>query len=316
MTDYQTTILNRLPEYEIAARRSLAAGGIDSRRKFNTHENVYEDLIAKATKLLDAGKPLPDDFAKPYHEAKAADEMAQTRHNILAVLERRSANTMHAFKMNQGDVILDELRTELAEVVDSVRDLATSLVDISTADEAIDRGAEAIEAWTMLRTETQRYRDIRTFQFQIYDMHDGNAYPGNPGMQVRESLDVDPYFVDRRNFYANQSASNTDANSAYQSWMRQAADGWTTDVSDGVIPTRFAEAHLLRLVTTYTLWLPSLSDRRDWMGAAHTASARVMSNDAVEQINARFRAYSIAGIHNEYTEAGPVQVKRLTVTHG
>jgi hypothetical protein len=316
MTDYQTTILNRLPEYASAERRSIGAGGLASRAKINTAEGVHAGLIEKAAALLESGKPVPENFGKPYVDALAADELANVRANILRVIEGRSANVVEGFKRNHADTILDELRKELAEVVDSVTDLATELTHVRSADEAISEGPAAVEAWAMLRTETARYRDIRRFQFELYDARDGNAYPGHPGMQVRESLDVDPYFVERRIRYAAQSASNSEANAAFKKWMQQAADGWSTVGGDDVFPTFGPEAHLLLLVRRYTLWLPAMAERAAFLSAAHAATARVLTNDAHQNINARYNAYVAAGVSNAYTAAGPQPVKQVRIQQG
>jgi hypothetical protein len=310
---FEHEILTRIPGYESAQKRESNARDQKFGTKRADPDAVFVKLREQASAILEKGDEVPDDFAAPYVKALRDKELYDARTNILALIEGPRGQFLDAFKMTHADKILDALRDELDATVDSVKDLASALNNVRNADDAIAEGAEASEAWRLLKADTERYRNIRAMQFDLYAKREGGLHTEFPGMTIREALDVEPYYVARRRTNAQFSYTNTAENRAYVDWMREAKAGWDQTIEDPIFPTQEAEPYLLMLVRRYTLWIPSMSERTSFVGRAATATARVQSDDAVQYVNARRDAYLTAGVSNQYTKQGAAPVKQVRV---
>ncbi len=120
------------------------------------HRRIVDALLA--------GHPLPEDLGRRlYEEDLAGQYLSRERHGLVQMQQdigERIAAT-HAAHADEALAVLD---AELLTVLDAVRELEPALHHVSTADDAVRVGGDAVAAWTRLADLVAWYRRIRGLQ--------------------------------------------------------------------------------------------------------------------------------------------------------
>ncbi|MFI2227084.1 hypothetical protein [Streptomyces fradiae] len=132
-----------------------------------------------ATETFDAvlaGKPVPGDLGRRAVDAERADEHRQAELQILLGVEARLRNHGENTVKAGADEGLRALRPVLAELVDRARPMADALRGVHDAQAAIDRGADAVAAWSGMAAVVARYAAIREAQRKLSRMAIGEGF--------------------------------------------------------------------------------------------------------------------------------------------
>ncbi|MFE2812626.1 hypothetical protein ACFXGG_19595 [Streptomyces nigra] len=125
------------------------------------------DLCAEAFGALIAGKPLPDDLGRRAWEVTQAHEFREDELQILVGVEKRLTNHGENTLKAGADHGLRALRPVLDELLDQARPMVAALRGVHDAQGAIDRGPDAVAAWSGMTAVVSRYAAIRTAQHKI-----------------------------------------------------------------------------------------------------------------------------------------------------
>ncbi|MFI2714852.1 hypothetical protein ACH5AI_00710 [Streptomyces collinus] len=125
------------------------------------------DLVAEAFEALLAGKPLPEDLGRRAWEVTQAHEFREDEMNILAGVEKRLTNHGENTLRAGADHGLRALRPVLDELLGRARPMVEALRGVHDAQGAIDRGPDAVAAWSGFGAIVSRYAAIRSAQHKI-----------------------------------------------------------------------------------------------------------------------------------------------------
>lgn len=294
-TELRERILTAIPGYDEAVRRDTnARKQLENPDIALTFGSAYADVKDKITALLDAGEPVPADIAEGAAQAELYDRALNLRKQIMTEFRPTKNSFQAGFIALNADIALAALREELTALVDRVKAIADDLHGITSADEAIEMGAEATDAWRELRTLRDHYDHIRTLQFDLYrdNVSDAQADTVAKVGLVTESIDVVPFFVSRRLKHANESFQTSDASVAYAQWLREANAAWNVETESHWWPTSNREEHLLHICTQLTPWVPSSDDLDTALRTALTATLAVDTDKPTHLEAARAQYYS------------------------
>jgi hypothetical protein len=110
-------------------------------------DKAFQQVKDHVLELIIAGHDVPADVARPILEARERDELATLRSTALNRVARDAESSGARALATNAEDTTTFLRTELARVVAEVRDLTPDLAGISSAEEAIATGSDAITAW-------------------------------------------------------------------------------------------------------------------------------------------------------------------------
>ncbi|MFC8347862.1 hypothetical protein [Streptomyces sp. NPDC057280] len=133
------------------------------------------DLGADAFAALISGKPVPDDLGRRAWEAQQAGEFRAAELQILTGIERRLQNHGENTVKAGADEGLRALRPVLDELLDQARPMVAALHGVHDAQGAIDRGPDAVAAWSGMAAIVTRYKAIRDAQKTVARMAIGES---------------------------------------------------------------------------------------------------------------------------------------------
>ncbi|MFI1470626.1 hypothetical protein [Streptomyces wuyuanensis] len=122
------------------------------------------DLGAETFAAVTAGGPVPGDLGRRAWEAQQADEFRTAELQILMGVEKRLQNHGENTLRAGADEGLHALRPVLDELLDRARPMAAALRGVNDAQGAIDRGPDAVAAWSGIAGVVSRYAAIRNAQ--------------------------------------------------------------------------------------------------------------------------------------------------------
>ncbi len=224
-----------------------------------TNDQAYQNVVARTRRLLELGEEIPDDIGREFVELKLQYELRATRESVLRYVAAQTDDSDHLISSNL-DVIFAGLQEQMDELTAAVRTAAPSLSGARTAQEAIDAGPAATEAWATLNDLVDQYDEIRQAQMSLYL----SRVQGVP-MQVlvrgglfENALDVHPYFVFRR-----QSTTPAGDDPDIDAWLRSGLTmldfpRWTdTSGEQGWWLWEPRIEHLLWVASQTRAWVPS-----------------------------------------------------------
>ncbi|MFB7713620.1 hypothetical protein [Streptomyces sp. NPDC056105] len=155
---------------EVATTQERHAEAVRLRRAFPSGATPAQALTAvqdKAIATLTTTGKWPPNFAKD--AAKAHAEAVVWDAEVVA-LRRAEAELQHEAESIRDDMapdVLAHLGSRLAEILKAAKDAGTVLGDVTTADEAIDAGGDALDAWRRLTGLVADLRNVRAAQWDV-----------------------------------------------------------------------------------------------------------------------------------------------------
>ncbi|MFJ8191104.1 hypothetical protein ACIQ8D_15225 [Streptomyces sp. NPDC096094] len=125
------------------------------------------NLGTEAFEAVTTGKPIPEDLGRRAVEAQRADEYRTAELQILMGVEKRLQNHGDNTLRDGADHGLRALRPVLDELLDQARPMAAALNGVHDAQGAIDRGPDAVAAWSGFAAIVTRYAGIRSAQRKL-----------------------------------------------------------------------------------------------------------------------------------------------------
>ncbi|MCC3653219.1 hypothetical protein LIX60_17470 [Streptomyces sp. S07_1.15] len=125
------------------------------------------DLVADVVDAVTAGKPVPGDLGRRAWEAQQTTEFVKAELLILQGAEKRLKNQREMAVRAGADNGLRALRPLLDELIDTARPMAAALRGVHDAQTAIDRGPDAVTAWSNFNQLVDRYARIRGAQYKL-----------------------------------------------------------------------------------------------------------------------------------------------------
>ncbi|MFF9687293.1 hypothetical protein [Streptomyces sp. NPDC014623] len=128
------------------------------------------DLGAETFEAITSGKPIPDHVGRRAWEAQQADVFRDNELQVLLGVAKRLQNHGENTARAGADHGLRALRPVLDELLDQARPMAAALCNVHDAQTAIDRGPDAVAAWSGFADVISRYNAIRSAQHTITRM--------------------------------------------------------------------------------------------------------------------------------------------------
>lgn len=127
----------------------------------------HDDLVAETFEVVITGKPIPDNLGRRSVKATQAREVVAAELQILTGVEKRLNNHGENTLRAGADHGLRALRPVLAELLDQARPMVAALRGVHDAQGAIDRGPDAVAAWSGFAAIVNRYAAIRSTQRKL-----------------------------------------------------------------------------------------------------------------------------------------------------
>lgn len=157
-----------VPEAAKAQERYEAA--VKLRREFPRGQTPAEALAAVQAEAVatfcDTGK-WPSTFAKDAAKAHADALVWEAEASALRHLEDVTKATAEHLRDSLSVDVLEHLDGRLREILDAAKSAGEALGDVSTAEAAIEAGAEALDAWRRLTSLVKDYRNVRAAQWDV-----------------------------------------------------------------------------------------------------------------------------------------------------
>ncbi|MFI8483843.1 hypothetical protein [Streptomyces rubrogriseus] len=134
-----------------------------------------DNLVAETFEAVTAGKAVPEEIGRRSVEATHARENLLAELQILKAVEARLNNHGDNALRAGADHGLRALRPVLDELLDQARPMATALRGVHDAQGAIDRGTDAVAAWSGFAAVVDRYAAIRNAQRKLSEYVIGEA---------------------------------------------------------------------------------------------------------------------------------------------
>ncbi|WP_371672784.1 hypothetical protein OG985_37205 [Streptomyces sp. NBC_00289] len=157
-----------VPSVATAQERYEAA--VKLRRDFprgDTPEAALTRVQDEAITAFTATGEWPRDFARKASKAHADAVVWQAE----AIALRRAEDMLKYAAEDVRDItapdVLEHLGSRLTEILGAAKDASSALGDVRTADEAIDAGADALDAWKRLTSLLSEFRNVRAAQADV-----------------------------------------------------------------------------------------------------------------------------------------------------
>jgi hypothetical protein len=297
-TNLRQRVLEAIPGYtEAITRNENGRVQMRSLREGLRFEQAYAEMRDQIIALLDAGDPVPVDIGKDVAQAELDDRALTLRAQVIAQVTPNTRDFRNDLLNTGADAGCAALSRELATLVEQVKEIAPHLTGITTATQAINAGGKAVDAWRRVTGVVSDYDEIRKLQQEIYTAsltHIGSEDAYKVSL-VAESMDVVPYWVNRRKDSASVSKASTPAAMAYRKWMLTANAAWVATDNASWWPTQDQEQHLFHIAMNLTPWVPTPSEIEELLRLAGRATASVDQDSTFAKEKARQDYYDIAG---------------------
>lgn len=254
--------------------------------------------------LMSAGKDIPDNVADALVIAEQQDRSAELRAQALAAVASENTNGLGQIIQAGSAHAFAQLNKELSQVSDEIDTAAEDLTGVTTANEAINTSMKAVAAWAKLTQLATDYDEIRKVQQGLYRSV-------NPGVLMTDdylaagifanAIDCLPYWIIRRE-KAFKVSSSSAGEHEYKAWLRGTVPyDEEQNLLSGIWPDAGKASHLLWASRNAQFWAPTLTQLRQALTAAATATS---DNSAIpQQEAARDRYYALTGAtpHTPYT---------------
>jgi hypothetical protein len=195
-----------VPEVAKAQERYEAAKKL--RREFPRGKSPAEALAAvqaeAAATFADTGK-WPSTFARDAAKAHAEALVWEAEAVALRNLEDVTKATAEHLRDSLSADVLEHLDGRLTEILDAAKTAGEALNGVTTAEHAIEAGADVLDAWRRLTALVKDYRNVRAAQWDVLRAvsgEDGRARmsgwraQGHGEIKGVRTADVPPYIVD------------------------------------------------------------------------------------------------------------------------
>jgi hypothetical protein len=290
--------LAAIPGYTEAARRSgNARARIRLKNDGLQFETAYAALVTKVQSLVDDDQDVPLNIADAAAQAERDDRSRTLRAQVLSSIAGPIAGnraSTEQYLVSGAQEATKHLASELAALVTEVKSLAPDLVGIRNAAEAIKAGPRAVAAWQSLDAHVTTYNDIRQTQWEILAANISTPTGDVIGRIAlfAESLDVLPYWVNRRMDAAAKSRTDTQEQREYQTWLRSAKSAWPQS-EHAWWPTADQEHHLVHICTKLHPWIPTPAVFDKALSLATRATVSVLQDIPTQQEVARKAYYDL-----------------------
>ncbi|WP_327322266.1 hypothetical protein OG735_07050 [Streptomyces sp. NBC_01210] len=152
------------------AERQLAK--VEARRKalgdVQSRDQARRAVIDEATASVRAGGDFPDDVGKRAADAYRDTLELESEHIALNEAATSIRNHLDFLRMTDGaEMALEALGKRLKDFLEDVKKTAVDLKDARSAEQAIEVGGKAPEAWRLLTSMVGTLRNIRQAQYDI-----------------------------------------------------------------------------------------------------------------------------------------------------
>ncbi|KOX34267.1 MULTISPECIES: hypothetical protein [unclassified Streptomyces] len=134
------------------------------------------DLGAETFQALTSGGSLPESIGRRAWEVQQAQVFREAELRVLLGVEKRMKNSGENLAKAGVDKGLRALRPVLAELLDQARPMVAALRGVHDAQTAIDRGPDAIAAWTGIGDVVSQYAEIRSAQHTLTRLAAGQDF--------------------------------------------------------------------------------------------------------------------------------------------
>ncbi|MET9748966.1 hypothetical protein ABZZ92_25110 [Streptomyces ardesiacus] len=157
-----------VPDVAKAQERHEAARKL--RREFPRGKTPAEAVAAvqadAVARFADTGK-WPTTFAKDAAKAHADALAWEAEAEALWSLERSTEAAAEHLRDSLSADVLAHLDGRLTEILDAAKSAAETLGDVTTAEQAIEAGADVQDAWRRLTGLVKEYRNVREAQWDV-----------------------------------------------------------------------------------------------------------------------------------------------------
>lgn len=239
-------------------------------RELRTPTTVpHDDLRDEVLKALVSGQPIPADLGRRAWEAQQDQAFREAELRLVLGLEPTLKNRRDIALRAGAGKALAVLRPFLDELLERGRPMARALVGVRDAQSAIDRGPEAVDAWSSFTSIVEQYRHIREAQRHLTYAAVGGTEGVLPGTQIVIG-GVFPVWSEIAN-----------VTEVWPEWDPSALNGrvqrapWPSTWPDQPFSIRWDRDWVMWLLTTpgVRLWIPTVDELRE-AHALQTADAK------------------------------------------